>query len=67
MQIHGTNLITVQLLTIESPVVVAICNVGGNELSTYLVGSEISNLIVTSIQKWNNGFPEGYSYLNANI
>ncbi len=60
--IHGTKLVTIQLLTVEPPVVVAFCNIEGHLVPIYL---DRSGIAVTNIQKWdtttlNSGIPVRY-------
>ncbi len=64
--INDNNLVTIQLLTVESPVVVAICNIEGHVVPTYLDRSGMPKVVVTSIlplrdaRTLNSGIPVRY-------
>ena len=44
--INDNNLVTIQLLTVESPVAVAICNIQGHVVPTFLDRSGMPKVVV---------------------
>ena len=65
--IRGNRLVTIQLLTVESPVVVAICNIERRVLCTYLDGLGMQRVAVISTRSGMLGSQRDTDNLNVGI